>query len=96
MARLAGTAVVPFGETADHDGVVITNGGLGEYHDAEAGCGDGACAPPETCGTCPVDCGACEPCGDGVCDAAESCDTCPFDCGACPGCGDTVCAADES
>jgi len=48
-------------------------------------CGDGSCTGPETCSSCPGDCGACTPtCGDGSCNGAETCSSCPGDCGACP------------
>lgn len=71
-------------------------------------CGDGACVPGETCGTCPQDCGLCPGCGDGQCELDEGCLSCPADCGDCegdccaegpPGCDDPdvtacVCAAD--
>eukprot|EP00727_Mastigamoeba_balamuthi_P003535 m51a1_g13179 hypothetical protein (1666) ;mRNA; f:101569-113857 len=50
-------------------------------------CGDGLCAPPETCASCPSDCHAqASPwclCGDGTCLL------CPADCGPC--CGNGVC-----
>jgi hypothetical protein len=48
-------------------------------------CGNGICAihaiPPESCSTCPQDCGPC--CGNGICAAPENCATCSADC-ACP------------
>jgi hypothetical protein len=37
--------------------------------DASAGCGDGFCAAPESCTTCPADCGVCP-----KCDFAPSCE----------------------
>eukprot|EP00727_Mastigamoeba_balamuthi_P002452 m51a1_g12203 hypothetical protein (1105) ;mRNA; f:61092-73253 len=55
-------------------------------------CGDGVCAPPETCASCPFDCSSAElwcHCGDGVCGANETCLLCPADCGPC--CGNGVC-----
>ncbi|HXU31307.1 MAG TPA: hypothetical protein VN851_12075 [Thermoanaerobaculia bacterium] len=49
-------------------------------------CGNGICAihavPPESCSTCPQDCGSC--CGNGICAAPENCATCGTDCGTCP------------
>jgi hypothetical protein len=61
------------------------------------GCGDGACAPSESCASCPTDCGPCAVCGDGGCAAGEGCTSCPTDCGPCPGaCGDGFCATGES
>lgn len=57
-------------------------------------CGDGSCAQPEDCVSCPTDCGACS-CGDGVCTAGEDCATCEGDCGGCP-CGDGLCQGAES
>ncbi len=65
-------------------------------------CGDSVCAPSETCGSCPSDCGACppgDPCGDGECADGETCDSCSADCGACPPgdpCGDGSCAGGET
>ncbi|HLD80608.1 MAG TPA: hypothetical protein VJA40_01255, partial [archaeon] len=57
-------------------------------------CGDGACLLPETCATCPNDCGSCPLpyCGDSHCQGVllgETCATCPSDC--CSLCGDRVC-----
>lgn len=52
-------------------------------------CGLGGCnvGAGETCGNCPVDCGACPPpppaCGDGTCDTWETCSSCSADCGTC-------------
>jgi hypothetical protein len=45
-----------------------------------SGCGDGACGPEETCGSCPDDCGAC--CGNGTCEPGqgETQNSCPADC----------------
>lgn len=51
-------------------------------------CGDSVCVSPESCSTCPGDCGVCPiTCGNGVCDGGESCSTCPGDCGSCGGGG---------
>ena len=61
-----------------------------------ARCGDGACSFPETCSSCPMDCGSCGGCGDGTCGAGESCSTCVPDCGTCDACGDGACSATES
>lgn len=49
-------------------------------------CGNGACEPGETCGSCASDCGACPPaCGDGTCGGGETCGVCLDDCrAACP------------
>ena len=55
-------------------------------------CGDGVCAPAETCTSCSKDCGACvTKCGDGKCEGAETNATCPADCTiGCKGhCGDS-------
>lgn len=54
-------------------------------------CGNGVCEsndfPPESCETCPQDCGGpCTICGNGICSANESCESCEADCGACPDC----------
>jgi len=71
----------------------------------QASCGDGLCQSPETCSTCPGDCGVCLPppppvCGDHSCNGSETCSSCPGDCGRCapvcrPGtddcCNDGVC-----
>lgn len=43
-------------------------------------CGDGYCSYPETCSTCPRDCGYCSYCGNGYCISPETCSTCPADC----------------
>lgn len=56
-------------------------------------CGDAVCTAPETCGSCPKDCGGCgDPappkCGDGKCEGNEHCGVCPTDCGKC---GDYAC-----
>ena len=53
-------------------------------------CGDGECAPGETCQTCAADCGGC--CGDGVCAGGETCQSCPTDCDCC---GNGTCEANE-
>jgi Trypsin len=59
-------------------------------------CGDGLCRSPESCGSCPADCGACGVCGDAVCGPGESCQGCPGDCGTCPPvCGDGACNGNE-
>jgi hypothetical protein len=46
-------------------------------------CGNGVCAPSESCSTCPSDCGSCPPpvalCGNGACDTGEDI-ACPTDC----------------
>lgn len=48
-------------------------------------CGNGSCAGPETCASCPADCGPCAMvCGNQTCDANETCVNCAADCGACP------------
>jgi hypothetical protein len=44
-------------------------------------CGDGQCAPPEDCSSCPQDCGSC--CGNNKCEPPEDCHSCPQDCGQC-------------
>jgi len=44
-------------------------------------CGDGKCAPPEDCNSCPQDCGSC--CGNYKCEPPEDCHSCPHDCGPC-------------
>lgn len=54
-------------------------------------CGDGLCEgdafPPETCATCPEDCGGpCNFCGDGFCTLGEGCENCEEDCGPCDDC----------
>jgi hypothetical protein len=57
-------------------------------------CGNGTCAVPEDCQSCPADCGSCPVCGDGKCaaaDFAEDCSSCPADCGICAVCGDGKC-----
>lgn len=62
------------------------------------GCGDGFCAPSESCSSCAQDCGVCPPnCGDGECDETETCTDCEADCGVCGEgyCGDTLCQATE-
>ncbi len=59
-------------------------------------CGDATCAVPETCESCPQDCGACPICGDGECNGDEDCTACDIDCGKCPTCPNGTCAADES
>lgn len=62
-------------------------------------CGNGTCALPETCSSCPSDCGACLPvCGDSSCAVGtETCASCPADCGVCaPVCGNGSCQAPET
>ena len=67
-------------------------------------CGNGYCGRNEACGTCPEDCGACEPappaCGDGACNGDETCRACADDCGACEAapsaCGDGSCDRGEN
>ena len=49
-------------------------------------CGNGACSGSETCSSCSIDCGSCQPvtrCGDGVCSSSETCSSCSIDCGQC-------------
>jgi hypothetical protein len=58
---------------------------------SDGSCGDGACAPPEDCNSCPSDCGGC--CGNHKCEPPEDCKSCPGDCGDC--CGDYKCEAPE-
>jgi hypothetical protein len=54
---------------------------LGACGPARPRCGDSACGPIESCGSCPGDCGACAAlCGDFRCDAAETEAACPGDC----------------
>lgn len=64
-------------------------------------CGDQECNGVETCSTCSLDCGVCEPtCGDQVCNINETCESCITDCGQCPPppsyCGDESCDISES
>lgn len=63
-------------------------------------CGDGACMLPETCDSCPYDCGACfAECGNGVCevDLGEDCGACHIDCGYCASqCGNSHCEPGET
>jgi hypothetical protein len=55
-------------------------------------CPNGTCDPPESCETCPADCGPC--CPNGACDHGESCETCSADCGPC--CPNGACDHGES
>lgn len=57
----------------------------------EQRCGNYACEPPETCQTCPSDCGDC--CGNSHCEYPETCRSCPQDCGDC--CGNYRCEPPE-
>lgn len=43
-------------------------------------CGDGLCAPVESCHLCPGDCTCTALCGDGFCDSPETAASCPGDC----------------
>ena len=61
----------------------------------QAACGDAFCQSPESCASCPLDCGTCGPvCGDHVCADGETAESCPVDCG--PVCGNGECEAGES
>jgi hypothetical protein len=61
-------------------GGAASQGGAGSGG-ASPSCGDGACAAPESCASCPADCGACGPtCGDQACSGGETCHTCAADC----------------
>ena len=46
-------------------------------------CGDDVCTLPESCRSCPDDCGPCaaDVCGDGFCDPPEDAASCVADCG---------------
>ncbi|WP_437593948.1 hypothetical protein [Sorangium sp. So ce1000] len=56
---------------------------------ASPSCGDGACGPGESCGSCPEDCGACPTCEQPVCEPGA-----PLDATCGDPCVDAVCAAD--
>lgn len=89
-------------DDADGEGAGVSDGGSTSTLQGAGGagggdpCGDGFCAPDESCETCEADC-SCDPmCGDGECLApAENQDNCPEDCGTASVCGDGTCDLDE-
>ncbi|MBK8168958.1 MAG: hypothetical protein IPK60_01285 [Sandaracinaceae bacterium] len=68
-----------------HDVAALMCEGATPMYDAttlqRGSCGDGQCAAPEDCNTCPRDCGQC--CGDRRCAPPEDCNSCSRDCGPC-------------
>lgn len=85
--------------TTDYQPSKCRGGGGGGPIEPPLTCGNGTCTLPETCSSCPSDCGACLPvCGDSSCAVGtETCASCPADCGVCtPTCGNGLCQPPET
>lgn len=88
--------VITTGSIPSGDGGTATNCGA-----SSSSCGNGYCDNGENCGSCAIDCGACDvvQCGDATCEGNENCANCASDCGSCGGtqnCGNDTCDAGEN